>query len=364
MVSSLLLKVIEKQVTFCRKNHESGTSGKFQMGGIVMIFKCKNCGGNVVYSPEQHKMYCPFCESVDSEEKKTERQSLSTCINCGGELHVTEFISASKCPYCDNYIVHDERVTGVYEPELIIPFTFSKDMTKKLLRDKFKSCVFAPGDFLSEVKLDSMTGLYVPFFMYDYHAQGYYDGEGTKIRTWISGDKEFTETSVYHIVRDMEADFGRMPVDASEAMPDSTMDLMEPFDYRALENFQEKYMSGFFAERFNQDDNVYEPRAAVKARADADSILKRSISGYNTLKSMQNSQVSLKRTDTNYALLPVWIYNYKYKGEDYRFHINGQTGKVIGRVPVSVKKVWGYGATVFASLFAILMLIRQLLLLL
>ena len=35
-----------------------------------MIFKCKNCGGNVVYSPERKKMFCPFCESEDSEERQ------------------------------------------------------------------------------------------------------------------------------------------------------------------------------------------------------------------------------------------------------------------------------------------------------
>lgn len=329
-----------------------------------MIFKCKNCGGNVIYSPERHKMYCPYCDSEESEQKQTEEQSLVTCINCGGELQVGEFTSASRCPYCDNYIIFDERVTGAYEPQLILPFVFSKDMTKKLLRDKFKSCVFAPGDFLSEVKLDSMTGMYVPFWMYDYHVKGSYDGEGTKIRKWMSGDKEFTETSIYHVVRDMEADFDKMPVDASEAMPDATMDLMEPYDYKALEGFQEKYMSGFFAERYNEDDVASERRAVTKAKQDAESILRGSINGYTTLKSAQNNQVTLERTDTNYALLPVWIYDYKYKGEDYRFHINGQTGKIIGKVPVSSKKVWGYGATVFGTLFAILMLLRQLLLML
>ena len=35
-----------------------------------MIFRCKNCGGNVVYSPERKKMFCPFCESEDSEERE------------------------------------------------------------------------------------------------------------------------------------------------------------------------------------------------------------------------------------------------------------------------------------------------------
>lgn len=34
-----------------------------------MLFKCKNCGGNTVYAPDKGKMYCPHCESIDSEEK-------------------------------------------------------------------------------------------------------------------------------------------------------------------------------------------------------------------------------------------------------------------------------------------------------
>lgn len=329
-----------------------------------MIFKCKNCDGNVVYSPEHHKMYCPFCESLESEEKRTEEQSLVSCINCGGPIEVSDFTSASRCPYCDSYIIFDERVSGEYEPHLIIPFIFSKEQTKKLLRDKFKACVFAPGDFLSDAKLEGMTGMYVPFWMYDYHVHGTYDGEGKKIRTWRSGDREFTETSVYRISRDMEVDFDKMPVDASEAMPDALMDLLEPYNYQALEAFRAEYMSGFFSERYNSDALTNEPRAVNKAKADAEAILRNSISGYVGLSSVQNNQVSLSRTDTNYALLPVWIYKYKYKNEDYIFHVNGQTGKIIGKVPVAAKKVWGYGATVFGSLFAILMLVRQLLLML
>ena len=34
-----------------------------------MIFKCKNCGGNAVYHPEKKKMWCPHCDSEDSEER-------------------------------------------------------------------------------------------------------------------------------------------------------------------------------------------------------------------------------------------------------------------------------------------------------
>ncbi len=315
-----------------------------------MIFRCKNCNGNTVYSPEHLKMYCPYCGSLESDEKKTTGESLTTCINCGGEITVADFTSASQCPYCDSYIIFDERVTGEYTPHLIMPFKIGKETTKKLMRDKFKSCVFAPDDFLSEVKLNSIQGMYVPFWMYDYHAKCYFDGEGTTTRRWRSGDKEFTETKIYRLVRDMEVDFDKMPVDASEAMPDSVMDLIEPYNYDALETFKEEYMSGFFAERYNQNAMALESRAKNKATADAVALLRQSLSGYNVgVAPERNTKTSLNSKETNYALLPVWVYDYKYKDQIHRFHINGQTGKIIGKVPISKKKVWGYGATVFLS---------------
>ena len=46
--------------------------------------------------------------------------------------------------------------------------------------------------------------------------------------------------------------------------------------------------------------------------------------------------MSLKKTE--YVLLPVWIINYEYKGEHYRFAMNGQTGKTVGVLPVSKAK--------------------------
>ena len=78
-----------------------------------MFFQCKNCGGNVVYSPERKRMYCPFCESEESGER-TERSggSLTVCPNCGGEVAVQEDTYATQCTYCDCLLIFNERVEG------------------------------------------------------------------------------------------------------------------------------------------------------------------------------------------------------------------------------------------------------------
>lgn len=322
-----------------------------------MIFKCKNCGGNTVFLPERQKMFCPYCEGEDSDECKTGGDSLHVCLNCGGEIAVNDYMSASKCPYCDNYLIFDERVEGEYEPHLMIPFKIGKEKVKQLLREKFKKAVFAPSDFLAEVKLKTIEGMYVPFFLYDYAANWDYEGEGTKIRKWISGNTEYTEISYYQLIRNMDIDFQRIPVDASIAMEDSVMDLMEPYTYDALEAFRAKYMSGFFGERYNETTEELEYRAKQKAKTDAEVLLQATLGGYNTSRTIRKN-LSLDRTKANYTLFPVWIYSYYYKGEDYRFHINGQTGKIVGKVPVSKGKVIGYGITLWSILTAMMCLLQ------
>lgn len=325
-----------------------------------MVFKCKNCGGNTIYSPEIKKMYCPFCESIDSEEQNDSSGDIQICPNCGGEVLVEEYTSATQCKYCDNYLIFNERVEGEFTPNLIIPFQYSKEMVKKLLRDKFKKSIFAPTDFLSEVKLNTMQGDYVPFWLYDYNTNCEYTGEGSKIRVWRHGDTEYTETSIYDIYRNMDIQFNSIPVDASIKMQDDIMDLMEPYEYNQLVSFKPSYMSGFEGERYNINSETLEPRARRKMEEDANQIMSQTISGY-ARTSQTHKKITTNDEDVNYGLLPVWTYMYTYKDKSYPFYINGQTAKIIGKTPVSKAKVFSYGFTLWGILTAMLGMIAYIL---
>lgn len=324
-----------------------------------MLFRCKNCSGNMVYSPERGKMYCPYCDGIDTEET-IQVPNIVACVNCGGELHVDDFTSASKCSYCGSYMIFDERVNGEFTPHLILPFKQGKENVKLLMRKEFGKKLFAPDDFLSEAKLSGMEGMYVPFWMYDFDTNYDYQGRGTKIRTWRTGDVEHTETSFFNVARNMSTSFDKIPVDASVRMEDGAMDLMEPYDYNALEAFQEKYMSGFFAERFNYKAEQLEPRASQKAREDSEALMQQSLAGYSTLTPIAKN-LAVSRKLTQFALMPVWTYVYQYGGKTYPFQINGQTGKVVGEVPVSKKKIFAYTGTVCALTLIAGMLINGIL---
>lgn len=322
-----------------------------------MLFRCNNCGGNVVYSPEHAKMFCPHCDGIDSEKKEV-TSNKTECVNCGAPLTIGQFNSTCKCEFCDSYVILDERVEGNYQPNLVLPFKLGMKQAVDKMKEEFKRRIFTPDSFLSESTLKDMKGMYVPFWMYDYQANCDYVGKGTKIRKWTSGNTEYTETSYYRIERNMDVDFDKIPVDASVEMPDDVMDLVEPFDYNQLEAFQEKYMSGFYGEIYNMSADELESRAKQKAANDADSLLKETLGGYTSVTAERNEK-RIQRNGLNYALLPVWKYVYKYQEKDYEFYVNGQTGKIIGSTPVSRKKVVAYGCTVFAGVWAALALVMK-----
>jgi len=305
-------------------------------------------------------MYCPSCDSEGSQERCDGRTgALAQCPNCGGEVPVEEHTSATRCPYCDSYLIFEERVEGVFAPKMMIPFQLGKEACKQFIREKFKKCLFAPSDFLSEVQLNSTEGVYVPYWFYDYDTDCFFRGEGTKIRTWRSGNIQHTETSIYAIRREMDINFQRIPVDASEKMPDDVMDLIAPFRYDQLTGFSPEYLSGFYGEKYNMDSGAVENRANAMMKEDAAKLLKESYAGYSTVRT-ERQDIVVRDSHAEYGLLPVWKYIYHYGGQDYPFYVNGQTGKIVGKAPVSAVKVWGYTATLWGCLTAVMALLFSL----
>lgn len=324
-----------------------------------MIYKCKNCGGNVVYHPDKKKMYCPHCDGVDSEEE-VKSAVLTECASCGAPMEISPFTSACRCEHCGSYTILEEKVEGDYTPHLILPFQISKERAVKLLEKEFQSRFFTPVTFLSAATLEGMEGIYVPFFLYDYLANFEYAGMGTKVRSWRSGNTEYIETSYFRVERNLDIDFDKIPVDASINMDDTKMDLLEPFDEKALEKFQKKYMSGFQAEIYSEGLMDLEPRAQEKARRDAEELLRESLSGYTTLNA-ERKHLNLQRQTANYALLPVWVYHYHYHGQRYTYYVNGQSGKILGKTPVSRGKVFAYGGAAWAFLFTMMLFLKMIL---
>ena len=46
--------------------------------------------------------------------------------------------------------------------------------------------------------------------------------------------------------------------------------------------------------------------------------------------------------------MPIWILNYKRRGKNYTYAMNGSTGKIYGELPISIPKLSILGAVTAA----------------
>lgn len=339
---------------------------------MVSIYKCPNCGGNMLYDPEKKVLVCESCGSeedpkeinkseIKEEDNRTEENGVVhyKCPSCGAELVTDQYTSATICAYCGSPNIIEDRLNNNFKPDRIIPFKYNRDYTIRAIRKWCNDGIFSPADLLSQSNLDKVTGIYVPFWLYDIYTNTDISANASKVRIYRRGDTEYTETSRYSVYRNVDAEFNKIPADASIKMDDKLMDLMEPFNFNELTDFEMSYMSGYMAEKYNYGADELETRAADRVNKYSTELARKTISGYDSVSVISSN---VKRTIENeeYVLLPVWTYHYRYKNKDYTFLMNGQTGKIIGKPPISKSRVLG---VYFSSMIAVFLILKLIVLL-
>ena len=200
--------------------------------------------------------------------------------------------------------------------------------------------------------MQEIRGVYVPFWMFDGKAMGDARYEATRCHSYTSGDYEITKTEHFDIYRAGSVTFEKVPVDASSKMPDDHMDSIEPYDYKGLKSFSTAYLPGFLADKYDVSVEESRERADQRCEGTLEAALRGSVKGYDTCTHLTGS-TDLARGKVHYALMPVWMLNTKWQGKDFLFAMNGQTGKLVGDLPVSWGKFWG----MFAGIAALISLV-------
>lgn len=275
-----------------------------------------------------------------------------SCPSCGAELICDENTAATSCPYCGNPTVVPGQFAGTLRPDFIIPFKLSRERAVNALKEHYKGKFFLPKSFTAENHIQKIQGIYVPFWMFDGEAEGDASYEATRRHTYETKDERVTETEFFNIYRSGSVAFSKVPVDASSKLPDDHMDSIEPYNYKELQQFSTAYLPGFLADRFDVSVEQCRERADKRCEETFASALRRTVKGYDTC-TVKELNVNLKRGKVHYALMPVWMLNTKWKGKDFLFAMNGQTGKLVGDLPVSRGKFWGLFAAIAIPLSAL-----------
>ena len=268
-----------------------------------------------------------------------------SCPSCGAELICDKSTAATSCPYCGNPTVVPGQFSGALRPDFIIPFKLSKEDAVKALKAHYKGKFLLPKKFTRENHVQEIQGIYVPFWLFDGEAEGDARYEATRSYTYESGGYKVTETKHYEIYRSGSVAFEKVPVDASSKLSDEHMDSIEPYNYKELRAFSTAYLPGFLADKFDVTVEQCRQRADLRCEGTFTRAMRKTIKRYDTC-TLKELNVRLKRGKVQYTLLPVWVLNTKWRGKDFLFAMNGQTGKLVGDLPVH----WGKLCGIFAAI--------------
>ena len=284
-----------------------------------------------------------------------------SCPSCGAELICDQSTAATACPYCGNPAIVPGQFSGALRPDYILPFRLSKDDAVQALRAHYKGKPFLPRSFTSANHIEQIQGVYVPFWLFDGGAEGAASYRASNTNVFETGDYEITETRHYHVVRAGSLAFEKIPVDASSKMPDDHMDSIEPFDYAQLRPFSTAYLPGYLADKYDVTIDDSRDRADTRCRETLAQGLRDTVTGYGACVT-EREDIALRRGKVHYALLPVWMLSTKWRGQDFLFAMNGQTGKLVGDLPTDRGRFWGMFAAIAAPLTVALTAILQFLL--
>ncbi len=360
----------------------------------ITTYQCPACTAPLHFVGESGKLECDYCgktyevaeierlfqekeaasaaaqtkaeADLDKEKAAAEEMGMSwdaqetagmksyNCPSCGAQMICDATTAATSCPYCGNPTVAPGQFTGGLRPELVIPFRLDKQSAIAALKQYYRGKKFLPKAFRDQNHIEEIQGVYVPFWLCDCQVEGTATYEATNSRSWKEGNYEITETDHYQVDRSGSIGFAHIPVDASTKMPDAHMDAIEPYDYSELKAFSTAYLPGFLADVYDVSQQDSLPRIETRAQNSAGTELRKTVQGYGTVH-VQNQSFRIRNAEMKYALMPVWMLSTKWNGQNFLFAMNGQTGKLIGDLPVDKGKYLAWFAGIALPLMALIL---------
>ncbi|QEF96407.1 hypothetical protein Mal15_04350 [Stieleria maiorica] len=285
--------------------------------------------------------------------KPTSDQLEIACQSCGAKLVVQSHMRSTLCPYCASpSIVSRPPSANRPSPTFLVGFVIDHEHATNAVKNWISgSHIFARSDFKAAVP-ELTRGVYLPAYLYAAVANTQYSasiGENyTETETYTTTDSKGktvrrTRTVTKTEWRPLSGNHCCYVVDvvvsASQGVTNAALEAVEPFDLRALRRYADSFISGWLAEepsrgqdecfRLAHDETIEKVGGMLKGFMPGDS------------HSNLEYQTDLSHEVIDLVLLPIWTYAVRY-AEDrppIQILVNGQTGRVGGKVPVSAAKV-------------------------
>ncbi|MEM9430329.1 MAG: primosomal protein N' (replication factor Y) - superfamily II helicase [Pseudomonadota bacterium] len=335
-------------------------------------FPCTTCGADLRYDPSARHLKCDHCgaeQDIDGAgpwskgaireldfraalderlpEAEIEETRTRSCDNCGAIIEFDEATHATECPFCATPFVTSTGTHRHIKPRGVLPFLLAEGDARDAMQAWLGRLWFAPGGLQEYARKGrKMQGIYVPYWTYDantatrYRGQRgtvYYESRRVRGKDGKTHTKRIQKVRWTRVSGRVSRFFDDVLVLASQTLPKRYTDRLAPWDLSAMEPYQPQYLAGFRAEAYQipLEDGYVEARHIMDRTIQRD--VKFDIGGDR--QRIDEIETDISDVTFKHVLLPVWLAAYKYRGETYRFVVNGRTGLVQGERPWSAWKI-------------------------
>ena len=334
-------------------------------------YQCKGCGGHLLFDPETQNLKCEYCKGeveifaskrgYNIKHKYTPTMKFVTskdigsvfqCLSCNTRVASANDQPITRCPSCGN-----KRLKSIQETQLhpmnIIPFNITKNKASSIYQKWLATRKFSPNNLKKMARLQKVSGLYAPIYLFDLDATTHYSAQGITERKTRDGDVRKSSTYINDTEHTEYLTYIRS---ANETMPSSVLRGMGGFDNAGIVPYSNEYLLGLSG--LGTDLTVQQSYADAIERISSleqDNIKRRLNLKYDDVDFFRAS-TKISNVDCGFLYVPVWANHYTYKGKDYHCYINGQTGKVHGSTPKSFWKIFGLVVGIIGALVLLSMI--------
>jgi hypothetical protein len=274
------------------------------------------------------------------------------CEQCGAAL-VVDGQRTTTCPYCASpQVVERPPTADRPTPAFVLTFTGGDDLPRSALRRWVAAQSVFADSRLRRANVEDLRGVYVPACLYSAIARSSFAADigetyetTEQVTVTDSEGKTHTETrTVTHTEwRPLSGTHTNFITDvivsASKGLPNDELERVEPFDLLQLRRYDPALISGWITEEASRTRAECE----ALARGETGGVELARIEAFMPGDSFRELQVktTVEWETLDAVLVPIWVLAVRYRSDrpPLRVVVNGQTGKTIGKAPLSPIKI-------------------------
>ena len=340
---------------------------------------CIACGAQAEWNAAKQRLVCPFCgtesqyalaagtgpideldlELALRETSNTNRgwQAATKSVQCRSCQAVMVYEAArvgQNCEFCGSPALVDyASITPPITPSSLLPFKVSEAQVRETVRHWFASKWLAPNAFKRKALVDTLHGLYIPYWTFDARVHAPWRAEAGHYYYERQGKNQVRRVRWTPAAGIVDHFFDDLLIPGTKGIDHALLAQVEPFPTQELLPYDTGYLSGHVVEQYQ----VILVDAAEMGMARMLEAVREMCIAAIPGDTYQNLQVSPHWSGRTFkhVLVPVYVMTYVYGRTSYQVVVNASNGRMGGTFPISWVKV----ALIVMAILIVLLIVNR-----